>query len=110
MENFNKASLKSAVKKYGQLHADGKAEGDVKTEIAKDDRKFTEEQINEIYKEIVDPTPEETTKEKLYKVVEGKSFRDRNDFSKEYTADSDISHLDAERINHLVAIGYVEEA
>lgn len=110
MENFNKASLKSAVKKYGQLHIDGKAEADVKAEIAKDDRKFTEEQIGEIYKEIVDPTPDETPKVKSYKVVSGRSFRDRDDFTKEYDEESDISHLSEERINHLVSIGYVEEA
>lgn len=110
MEKFNKASLKSAVKKYGQLHADGKAEGDVKAEIEKDERAFTAEQVDMIYKEIVDPTPDATNEGKTYKVVEGKSFRDKDDFSKEYVEGSDISHLSEERIDHLVSIGYVEEA
>lgn len=110
MENFSKNTLKSAVKKFGQRHTDGKAESEVKAEIAKDDRKFTDDQINLIYKEIVDPTLEEESKSKTYKVVEGKSFRDKDDFSKEYTSSSDITHLGQERIDHLVAIGYVEEA
>jgi hypothetical protein len=108
MENFTKNSLKAAVAKYGPLHTDGKTEADVKAELAKDERAFSDEQIDEIYAAIVAPV--EDKKPATYKVVEGKSFRDKDDFSKEYTEESDISHLSKDRIDHLISIGYVEEA
>jgi hypothetical protein len=55
MENFTKNSLKAAVAKYGPLHTDGKAEADVKAELAKDERGFTPEQVDEIYAAIIGP-------------------------------------------------------
>ncbi|MCX3266545.1 hypothetical protein [Pedobacter agri] len=55
MENFNKNSLKAAVAKYGSLHSDGKTDADVKAELAKDERAFSAEQIDEIYAAIVTP-------------------------------------------------------
>jgi len=55
MENFTKNSLKAAVAKYGPLHIDGKTEADVKAELAKDERAFSTEQIDEIYSAIVAP-------------------------------------------------------
>lgn len=55
MENFTKNSLKAAVAKYGPLHIDGKAEADVKAALAKDERAFSVEQIDEIYAAIVTP-------------------------------------------------------
>ena len=108
MENFNKNSLKAAVAKYGPLHTDGKAEADVKEALSADEKAFTPEQIDSIYDAIVF-VPDETLKGG-YKVAEGKSFRDKDDFSIEYNEDSDISHLSQDRIDHLVSIGYVEEA
>lgn len=108
MENFNKNSLKAAVAKYVQLHTEGKAEVEVKAELAKDEKVYSAEQIDAIYAAIIAP-PEEK-KPTYYKVVEGKSFRDKDDFSKEYDHESDISHLSQDRIDHLLSIGYVEEA
>ena len=55
MENFNKNSLKAAVAKYGPLHTDGKAEADVKAEMAKDEKGYSPEQIDEIYAAIIVP-------------------------------------------------------
>lgn len=59
MENFTKNSLKAAVAKYGPLHSDGKTEADVKAELAKDERAFSVEQIDEIYSAIVTPEVED---------------------------------------------------
>lgn len=42
----------------------------------------------------------------LYKVVT--PFRDKNDFSIEYNEDSGISHLEKDRIDHLLNIGYIQ--
>lgn len=106
MENFNKNSLKAAVAKYGSLHSDGKTDAEVKTALKADEKGYTDDQIDSIYDAIIAPP----AKPSSYKVAEGKSFRDKDDFSKEYTEKSDISHLSQDRIDHLVSIGYVEEA
>lgn len=60
MENFNKNSLKAAVAKYGPLHSDGKTDAEVKAELAKDERAFSAEQIDEIYAAIVTPEVEDS--------------------------------------------------
>jgi len=106
MENFNKNSLKAAVKAYGSLHSDGKTDAEVKAALKADEKVYTDEQIDSIYDAIVAPSAGSGK----FKVVEGKSFRDKDDFSKEYSEDSDISGLSQERIDHLISIGYVEEA
>jgi len=108
MENFNKNSLKAAVKAYGSLHTDGKTDAEVKEALAADEKGYSVEQIDAIYDAIV--FVPEVKEAATYKVVEGKSFRDKEDFSKEYTDESDISHLSQDRIDHLLSIGYVEEA
>ena len=108
MENFNKNSLKAAVAKYGSLHTDGKTEEEVKAALTADDKGYSVDQVDEIYDAIV--FVPEVKEPSAYKVVEGKSFRDKEDFNKEYTDESDISHLSQDRIDHLVTIGYVEEA
>lgn len=106
MENFNKNSLKAAVKAYGSLHSDGKTEAELKEALLADEKGYSAEQVDSIYDAIVAP-PAGSGK---FKVVEGKSFRDKDDFSKEYNDESDISHLSQDRIDHLISIGYVEEA
>lgn len=108
MENFNKNSLKAAVKTYGPLHSDGKTDAEVKAALKADEKGYSDKQIDSIYDAII--APPESKADAKYKVVEGKSFRDKDDFSIEYTEDSDISHLSPERIEHLVGIGYVVEA
>ena len=108
MENFNKNSLKAAVKAYGSLHTDGKTDAEVKEALAADEKGYSVEQIDAIYDAIV--FVPEVKEPSEYKVVAGKSFRDKDDFSKEYTDESDISHFSKDRIEHLVTIGYVEEA
>lgn len=110
MAKLNYKTLGKAVTVYSPLHAEGKTEEEVKSAIAADAKGFDEDGVNEIYEAIINPEVEEDTEEVSYKVVAGKSFRDKNDFSKEYTEDSDISHLSKDRIDHLLSIGYVEEA
>lgn len=108
MENFNKNSLKAAVKSYGSLHSDGKTEAEVKDALLADEKEYTPEQVDSIYEAIV--FVPENVPTGAYKVVEGKSFRDRDNFDLVYNEDSDISHLEQDRIDHLLSIGYVEEA
>lgn len=108
MEKFNKNSLKAAVKNYGSLYTEGKTEEEVKAALLADEKGYSEEQVDLIYEAIVNPeAPKEA---KSYKVSEGMSFRDKDDFSKEYNDESDISSFDKDRIDHLVSIGYVEES
>lgn len=44
-----------------------------------------------------------------YTVAKGKSFRDRDDWSKEYKEGDDISQLSQERKDYLVEIGYAKK-
>ncbi len=63
---MNHLQKKSAVNTYGKLHAEGKSEEQVKEAIKADDREFSEEQVEEIYKEIVNtvtPDPNAATEE-----------------------------------------------
>ena len=106
MENFNKNSLKAAVKFYGSLHSDGKTEAEVKDALLADEKGYTTDQVDSIYDAIV--FAPEVNPSGAYKVVEGKSFRDRDNFNIEYNEDSDISHLSQERIDHLLSIGYIK--
>jgi hypothetical protein len=45
-----------------------------------------------------------------YVVASGKSFRDSNDFTKEYAEGDDVSHLDKEVQKRLFANGLIEES
>ena len=113
MENFNKNSLKSAVGKYGPLHlVEKKSEDDIKKEIEKDDRKFTDAQIADIYNAILDPSLLESDKPKeakVFKYTVLTPFRALNDFSKEHKVGSDVSKFDALRLASLVENGLVEK-
>lgn len=109
MENFTKNSLKAAVKAYGSLHSDGKAEAEVKEAIAGSEKGFTPEQVDEIYNAIVDPD-EQPAAAKAYVVAEGKSFRDKDDFTKEYKDGDSVEGFSEDRIEHLLSIGYITEA
>jgi hypothetical protein len=106
MENFNKNSLKAAVAKYGPLIYEGKSEVEVKEALLADDKGYSAEQVDSIYNAMI--APPELKEDVKYNVVEGRSFRDKDDFSKEYDHESDISHLSQDRIDHLISIGYVE--
>lgn len=111
MAKLNYKTLGKAVTVYSPLHVAGKTEEEVKAAIAADAKGFDEDGVNEIYEAIINPeVDEDNDEEKSYKVANGKSFRDKTDFSIEYTEDSDISHLSQDRIDHLLSIGYVKEA
>ncbi len=58
-------------------------------------------------KESIDKSKDETQKEPS-KYVVVKSFRDKDDFTKEYKEGQNVSSLDKERLEHLVGIGYVK--
>lgn len=45
---------KSAVRKYGALHTEGKSEAEVKAAIAGDEKNFSEAEVDEIYAAITD--------------------------------------------------------
>lgn len=112
MENFNKNSLKAAVKAYGSLHSDGKAEAEVKEALLADEKGYSTEQVDSIYDAIVNPEPTAPKVEdpKSYVVAKGKSFRDKDNFAKEYSAGESLDGFSQDRIDHLLSIGYIEEA
>lgn len=49
--------------------------------------------------------PAMKAKAQVYTVV--KSFRDKNDFDTVYKEGDDVSHLESDRLEHLLNIGYV---
>jgi hypothetical protein len=51
----------------------------------------------------------ETPAKQEGKHIVTKPFRDKDDFSKEYAEGDDVSHFDANRLEHLKSIGHVEE-
>lgn len=56
-----------------------------------------------------DDTGNESGESKSYVVADGKSFRDKNNFEKEYKAGDDIKGFDQDRLDHLLSIGYIQE-
>lgn len=60
MENFNKNSLKAAVGKYGSLYGTMSEEA-LREEIAKSDKGFSAEQVEEIFLALVPVVEEEHT-------------------------------------------------
>ncbi|MBB6109717.1 hypothetical protein SAMN05421821_105135 [Mucilaginibacter lappiensis] len=96
------ATIKAAVKAYGPLHTEGKTADEVKAEIAKDEKGFTPDEVEEVYAAITaDPTddkPESTPKPKKAKAhVVITQFRDKNNWDKLYEVGDDVSHFDDER-------------
>jgi hypothetical protein len=114
MEKIHHSTLKAAVAKYGPLHTEGKSAEEVKAEIAKDEKEFDEDQVNYIYDAIVTPAeppkPNEAkqSKNKASHVVHS-SFRDKDNFAKEYKKGEDVSHFDSARLEHLVKTGVVKK-
>lgn len=108
MSKLHHKTLESAVAKYGPIQ--GKTEEEVKAEIAKDEKGFTPEQIDEIYRNLEVPGPKDNDKGKQdVKFIVVKPFRDKDDFSKRYLPFDDVSGFDKNRLKHLLEIGYVEQ-
>lgn len=53
---------------------------------------------------------QEIDENEKYEVAEGKSFRDANDFSKEYKEGDDVSNLGAERLKSLLNQGLIVQS
>lgn len=110
-------SLKAAVAKYSPLVEQGKNEDDVKAELAKDEKAFTTEQVDEIYAAITADPVKDTDSEENEPVVEGydenaqyvvlKRFNDINDFSLIRKPKEDVSDFEPKRLMHLVELGLV---
>lgn len=112
-------TLEAAFNKYSPLVADGKNEDEVKAEISKDEKRFDEAAINEIYLALTavqEPQPEkeqdpeaepEPEKKGVYLVIS--PFRDKDNFSIAYNIDDDVSHFDEERLQDTIGKGLVEK-
>lgn len=108
MSKLHYKTLESAVAKYGPIQ--GKTEEEVKAEIARDEKGFTPEQIDEIYRNMEVPGPSKPPKEEKGKsFIVIKPFRDLHEFSKQYFSGDDVSGFDKNRLKHLLEIGYVEQ-
>jgi hypothetical protein len=105
MENFNKNSLKAAVKVYGPLHAEGQVESYVKAALTNDEKGYSPEQVDQIYAAIIAPPAEQIV---LGHVV-STEFRDKHNFSKLYAIGEDVSHLDEDRKADLLSKGLVKQ-
>lgn len=120
------AQLRAAVIKYKPLHIAGGDEAAVKAEIAKDQR-WDETGVNIIYAAVLaakEPEPAASgkgeegdgdasksapaAKNKGVYVVK-KPFRDISNFEHQWNAGTDVSHLDAVRLEGLVEKGLVEQ-
>lgn len=102
MEKLHYKTLEAAVKTYGPLK--DKTEEEVKAAIAADEKKFTPEQVEEIYNAIVSPKADEPGK---YIVVN--PFRDKDNFLKRYDVGDDVSHFDKKRLATLESLGLIEK-
>jgi len=99
-------TLKAAVTKYGPLLSEGKTEEEIKAEIAKDEKGFDEDGVNQIYDAIANPEEEES--EKAYVVIS--DFRDIDNFDLKYEAGQDVPEsFTKERISNLLDLGLIEE-
>lgn len=113
MSKLHHKTLEAAVNKYGPLQ--GKSEEEVKAEIAADEKGFTPDQVNEIYRNLEvpghseDDKPPVEDKGRKGKFIVVKPFRDLNDFSKRYLPLDDVSYFDKDRLKHLLEIGFVEK-
>jgi hypothetical protein len=107
MENFNKNSLKAAVKAYGPLHSDGKAEAEVKEALVASDKGYSAEQVDLIYAAIIDD-PEPDAEPVIAGHIVTSEFRDKDDFTKTYHVGEDVSHFDDERKADLVSKGLAQ--
>lgn len=132
---MKKELLIAAVALFATLLAEGKTEAEIKEAIAGHENGYNPEEVEEIYKALVDgqketnPTntggdkeskdqpPKETKPAKEAKPKEAKpkkyvvvsQFADRNNFSKIYNVGDDISSFDAERIKSCIEKGLIKE-
>lgn len=121
------ATLKSAVAKYWPLHKNGGTEQEVKLAIASDDKAFDEISVNEIYAAILafkeddgegekgkdgadggNKGPESNNGTNSGKHIVVSAFRDINDFNKEWSVGTDVSHFDVDRLKKLTERNLVE--
>jgi uncharacterized membrane-anchored protein len=105
MAKLTKKNIEAAVKVYGPLFTEGKTEDEIKVALAADEKAYTEDQIDQIYAAI---SAGENEDQAEYTVL--KSFRDKDNFDKVYDSGDTISGFSQERIDHLLEIGYIEEA
>lgn len=126
MAKLHHTKLKAAVALYLSLHTAGANEQEVKAEIAKDEKNYNEEAVNEIYTAILkepgagdaadsggtksegDTVDKSDTKGKKKKHIVVSAFRDISDFNTQYGAGDDVSHFDEKRLEALVANKLVE--
>lgn len=124
-------TLKAAVEKYGSLKKEGKSEQEIIEAIKADDKKFSDEEVLEIYSAIKGEetlgtggeganngnTPDagkqgensgtsEDAKPKKHFVKQ--EFRDIANFNTVHSVGSDVSHFDEKRLAGLVEKGLVE--
>lgn len=115
MGKLHHKALDAAVAKYSVLFTDGMAEDELKLILKADEKKWSDEEINEIVAAI-NPTSQPTKKDKK---VEDKrevqyivttEFRDRNDFNKIHKVNDDFISTDAELIGSLIERNLIEKA
>lgn len=116
MAKLHHATLKAAVTRYSELHAEGKPEEEVKAAIADDEKGFDTDEVNQIYDAIIggDDSEEQSEEEekkgsKTGKYTVASEFRDISDFNKVHKVGSDVSHFDEARLKSLVESGLVNK-
>lgn len=131
MAKIHHTTLKAAVVKYGGLIAEGKSPEEIKAAIAADQKAFDQTAIDDIYDAILekeaegdDSTKKDPDEKQDYNVKtdagaqsnsNGKKgsfkvlteFRDIDNFAKVHAVGSDVSHFKKERLEKLVALGYI---
>lgn len=130
---MNKEILAVAVALFATLLAEGKSEAEIKEAITGHENGYKPEEVDEIYKALVDgnqtntggdkgaddkgqkpneakPAKETKTKEvKPKKYVVVSQFADKDNFSKLYNVGDDVSKFDADRIKNCLSKGLIKE-
>jgi hypothetical protein len=109
MHHATKASL---VKKYSELNLAGATEEQLREGLKAEEKVEHDADIEDIISSLeVAPDPNAHPPVKgTFTVAKGMSFRDINDFSKEWKEGDDVSGLDATRLSGLVEAGLVEKS
>jgi hypothetical protein len=85
------------------MFRDGMGEERIRIEISKDEKNFTENNIDEIFESIAGTD----FKTGAYVVVS--PFRDIDNFDKKHEPGADVSHFDSARIQKLLKMGLIEK-
>ncbi len=110
MAGLHHKVLKAAIDKYSYLVEENKNEDEIKAEISKDEKGFSDEAINEIFIALTKPEAKEEEVKSGSKYVVAKKFRDLQNWDLVHEVGETISGMSAERIKSLLDLELITQA